>query len=100
MSDAITPLDELDKKNIYAYPNPVKADYSGYISITGLTDNSNIKITDTAGYLINEGISNGGMYNWNGRNIRGEKVASGIYYVLVYDQEGNESVATKILITR
>ena len=100
MSDAITPLEELDKKNIYAYPNPVKADYSGYISITGLTDNSNIKITDTAGYLINEGISNGGMYNWNGRNIRGEKVASGIYYVLVYDQEGNESVATKILITR
>ena len=100
MSDAITPLDELDKKNIYAYPNPVKADYSGYISITGLTDNCNIKITDTAGYLINEGISNGGMYNWNGRNIRGEKVASGIYYVLVYDQEGNESVATKILITR
>lgn len=100
MSDAVTPLEELDKKNIHAYPNPVKADYNGYISITGLTDNCNVKITDTAGYLINEGISNGGMYNWNGRNIRGEKVVSGIYYVLVYDQEGNESVATKILITR
>lgn len=100
MSDAITPAEKLEKANIYAYPNPVKADYSGYISIVGVTDDCNIKITDMAGYLINEGISNGGMYNWNGRNIKGEKVASGIYYVLIYDQEGNESVATKILITR
>lgn len=100
MSDAITPAEQLEKNNIHAYPNPVKADFSGYISIVGLTDNCNIKITDTAGYLINEGISNGGMYNWNGRNTRGEKVSSGVYYILVYDQEGNESVATKIIITR
>ena len=100
MSDAVTPEEILEKKNIHAYPNPVKADYNGLISIVGLTDNCNVKITDAAGYLINEGVSNGGMYNWNGRNSKGEKVASGVYYVLFHDQEGNESVATKILITR
>lgn len=100
MSDATTPAEELDKNNIHAYPNPVRADYSGYISITGLTHDCNVKIVDAAGYLINEGYSNGGQYTWNGRNMRGEKVASGVYYVLTYDSNGKEGVATKILVTR
>ena len=100
MSDATTQAEELDKNNIHAYPNPVRADYSGYISITGLTHDCNVKIVDAAGYLINEGYSNGGQYTWNGRNMRGEKVASGVYYVLTYDSNGKEGVATKILVTR
>ena len=100
MSDATRPEEKLDENNIYAYPNPVKADYSGNIAIVGLTHDCNIKIVDTAGYLINEGTSNGGQYTWNGRNARGEKVASGVYYVLTYDSNGNEGVATKIVVIR
>ena len=100
MSDATRPEEKLDDNNIYAYPNPVKADYSGNIAIVGLTHDCNVKIVDTAGYLINEGTSNGGQYTWNGRNARGEKVASGVYYVLTYDSNGNEGVATKIVVIR
>ena len=100
MSDATRPEEKLDENNIYAYPNPVKADYSGNIAIVGLTHDCNVKIVDTAGYLINEGTSNGGQYTWNGRNARGEKVASGVYYVLTYDSNGNEGVATKIVVIR
>lgn len=100
MSDATRPEEKLDENNIYAYPNPVKADFSGNIAIVGLTHDCNVKIVDTAGYLINEGTSNGGQYTWNGRNARGEKVASGVYYVLTYDSNGNEGVATKIVVIR
>ena len=100
MSDATRPEEKLDENNIYAYPNPVKADYSGNIAIVGLTHDCNVKIVDTAGSLINEGTSNGGQYTWNGRNARGEKVASGVYYVLTYDSNGNEGVATKIVVIR
>ena len=100
MSDATRPEEKLDENNIYAYPNPVKTDYSGNIAIVGLTHDCNVKIVDTAGYLINEGTSNGGQYTWNGRNARGEKVASGVYYVLTYDSNGNEGVATKIVVIR
>lgn len=100
MSDATRPEEKLDENNIYAYPNPVKADYSGNIAIVGLTHDCNVKIVDTAGYLINEGTSNGGQYTWNGRNARGEKVVSGVYYVLTYDSKGNEGVATKIVVIR
>ena len=98
--DAITAADKLVKSNIHVYPNPVRADYSGYISVTGLTHGCLVKIVDAAGLLVNEGESNGGMYSWNGRNQRGEKVASGVYHVLTYDSDGQEGVATKILITR
>ncbi len=99
-SDATRAEEKLEKSEIYAYPNPVRPGYNGDISIVGLTDNCNIKIVDGAGYLINEGYSNGGMYCWNGRDIRGEKVASGVYYVLLYDETGKEGEVAKILITR
>lgn len=100
MGNATEPEETLNENNIHAYPNPVRADYSGDISIVGLTFDCNIKIVDAAGSLINEGTSTGGSYTWDGRNRRGEKVASGVYYVLTYDENGNEGVATKILIIK
>lgn len=99
-SDAIRPEENLKNSEIHAYPNPVKSNYNGNISIVGLTDDCNVKIVDGAGYLINEGISKGGMYTWNGRNQKGEKVSSGVYIVLLYDKNGNEGEVTKIIVTR
>ncbi len=100
MADATEPSDKLDESNVYAYPNPVRPDYSGEISIVGLTFDCNVKIVDTAGSLICEGTSVGGSFTWDGRNKRGDRVAAGVYYVLTYDEEGNEGVATKILFIR
>ena len=94
------PMISLSENNIYAYPNPVRADYSGLITINGLTLDCNVKIVDTAGSLIQEGTSSGGTFTWNGCNKKGDRVASGVYYVLTYDKEGNEGVATKILFIR
>ena len=100
ISDATEPETTLNENNVYAFPNPVKESYSGLISIVGLTLNCEVKIVDTAGYLITEGTSSGGRFTWNGRNAAGEKVSSGVYYVLMYDANGDESLATKILVTR
>ena len=100
MSDATAPEATLQESSVHAYPNPVKASYSGNISIVGLTYDCELKIVDAAGYLIAEGTSTGGQFTWNGRNAKGEKVASGVYYILMYDENGDESLATKILITR
>ncbi len=97
-SNATEAYETLDENNIHAYPNPVRADYNGEITVVGLTFDCNVKIVDTAGSLISEGTSIGGSFSWNGRNKKGEKVASGVYYVLTYDENGNEGVATKILV--
>jgi len=79
-SDSAPASDDLD--NVYAYPNPVRPDYTGWITINGLMDNSLVKITDASGALIYSGTSNGGMMMWDGCNMNGRRVKSGVYYVM------------------
>lgn len=83
--------------NVYAYPNPVNPDYYGEISITGLKENSTVKITDVKGNLINQGKSLGGQYTWNGNNTRGRRVDTGVYIVFGSSSDGTEGVVTKIM---
>ena len=84
----------------YAYPNPVRPDYTGVITVTGLVKDSDVKITNTAGKLIHSGTSNGGIFTWNGRNTEGKRVPSGIYFVLAADKDGKQGIATKILMIK
>ena len=99
-SDAIEPKDSFVNDDVYAYPNPVKQDYAGVITITGLMMDTDIKITNVSGKLIYAGTSVGGQFTWNGRNLQGNKVPSGIYFVLAADKDGKQSIATKILIIK
>lgn len=89
-----------DYSNIYAYPNPVKPDYTGLITITGLMDNSLVKITDSAGNVFYTSRSEGGMVTWDGCNSVGERVKSGVYFVYVSQNENQKSsgAVTKIMI--
>ena len=100
MGDATEPAATLDEKSLHAYPNPVREDYTGEISVTGFTQDCNVKIIDSAGTLIHETTSTGGQITWNGCNMRGDRVSAGVYYVLAYDDGGNKGAATKILVIR
>ena len=100
MSDATEPSAVLEESALHAFPNPVREDYTGEICVTGFTQDCNVKITNSAGTLIYETTSVGGQVTWNGCNMRGERVGAGVYYVLAYDENGNEGAATKILIIR
>lgn len=98
-SDA-TEAEKTFSETAHAFPNPVRPDYTGLITITGLIRDSNIKITDVNGNLIKEGTSIGGQFTWNGKKSNGKRVASGIYFVLASNSEGKEGIATKILIIK
>ena len=90
-----------DYSNVYAFPNPVRPDYEGWISVTGLMDNSLVKITDTAGNLFFQGYSNGGQISWDGRDRNGKRVKTGVYLVFASSnpQSGSQSgVVTKIMV--
>lgn len=98
MSDSNSSNEEMTKDNVWAYPNPVKPDYTGLITITGLSLNANIKIVTSNGTLVNQGKSSSGIYQWNGTDLKGKKVASGIYMVMTATEEGDKGVVCKIAI--
>ena len=101
MSDATAPAETMDDDHVYAYPNPVDfSNYSGLITVTGLTFNADVKITNAAGYLIAEGRSNGGLFTWDGRDKNGNRVGSGIYNVLTATQDGKKGTVCKIAIVK
>jgi hypothetical protein len=100
MSDARRAEEEYDDEKVYAFPNPVTPDYNGLITVVGLKANSHVKITNTAGRVVAEGTSLGGSFTWDGRTPQGQRVATGIYYVLGCDEGGNEGIVTKILFVK
>lgn len=90
-----------DYSDVYAYPNPVKPDYSGWVTIKGLMDNSLLKICDSSMSVVNQIQSEGGMALWDVSDSQGRRVRSGVYYVLASQYDGSQSsgdVVAKILV--
>ena len=86
--------------DVYAFPNPVRPGYAGYIAIKGLVTNARVKITDISGNLVHDGFAEGGQFVWDGYNLHGRRPGSGVYLVFSTDPEGNETMVTKILYMR
>lgn len=96
-SDATTAKTIIDKKQAYAFPNPVKPDYEGTIAITNLPEDANVKITDISGRLVYETYALGGQAVWNGNDYNGKRASSGVYLVYVVNpQDASQKLATKI----
>ena len=99
MSDATTAYETMDKDHVYAYPNPVKPDYTGIITVVGLSYDADVKIVTANGGLVAEGRSNGGTFTWDGRDqTTGRRVASGVYMVMAATADGNKGTVCKIAI--
>ena len=93
---------------VYAYPNPALKNHET-VTIDGrngthLPKGTNVKILDVAGNLVHETNViegqelQGGKVVWNKRNLAGNKVASGIYIVLLSNDDASETTVTKIAI--
>lgn len=88
-----------DLSNVYAYPNPVKPEYGGMIHITGLMENTLVKIADAAGGVVAQGRAENGEFLWNGCNFSGSRVKTGVYYVFAsQNTDGSSHAVTKILV--
>ena len=62
-----------------------------------------VKITDASGMLMAQVMSEGGMAQWDGCNLSGQRVKSGVYYVFASSGGGSQSTpsagaVTKILV--
>ena len=86
-----------DFTNVKVFPNPVRPDFSGPITIQGLGYESDVKITDVSGNLIYQTKSNGGTVIWDGNRLTGERVQSGVYLVWTASTSGKGKAVAKIL---
>lgn len=98
--DATEPATTLKESNIKVFPNPVRPNYTGKIKVTGFTTDSDVKITSTSGIVVAQGKSLGGTFVWDGRDNQGDRVATGVYYVIGSDSEGKNGVVAKILMVK
>ena len=88
--------------SLFFYPNPFKLKSgSNQLTIEGLVKDSDIKILAISGKLVRQFSSPGGrVAYWDGRDDNGNLVGSGIYIVVAYDKDGNNTIAGKVAILR
>lgn len=85
--------------NVLVYPNPVVySQFKGNVTIKGLAEKTNIRITDAAGNLVHSAVARTGYYEWNLNNQKGKRVASGIYFVLMTNEDGSDKATAKIAV--
>lgn len=68
-------------ENVTVFPNPVRPEFFGPITIQGIAFDSDVKITDVAGNLVYKTTSNGGTATWDGKTLQGERVKTGVYLI-------------------
>jgi ligand-binding sensor domain-containing protein len=83
---------------VKVFPNPVKPDYKGLITIQGLGYESDVKITDVSGNLIFKTQSNGGTVVWDGNRLSGSRVKSGVYLIWTASVTGKGKNVAKVVV--
>lgn len=95
--DATEATDNFSEQ-VYAFPNPVRPENTGPITITGLAQNSELKITDISGQLIFQTKANGGSAIWDGNAFNGKRAQTGTYLVFASNGDGSQKEVTRIFI--
>jgi hypothetical protein len=83
--------------NVEIFPNPVRPDFTGSVSIRGLMNNATVKVTDISGQLVYETTSNGGFASWDGRSMNGSRVSTGVYLIFAANKDGSQTHVGKLL---
>ncbi|MDE3058640.1 MAG: hypothetical protein KGJ59_11860 [Bacteroidota bacterium] len=82
-------------------PNPFIIPGSKAVTISGLVDNSVVKILTLNGSLVTQfQAQGGGRAFWDGRDSDEKYVGSGIYFVVAYDATGTQVSTAKIAVIR
>jgi hypothetical protein len=98
-TDAIRPVEEFDK--ITCMPNPYIIPNNVALKIDGLVENSSIKIISLSGEIIREFDSPGGrITTWDGLDLKGNIVPSGIYIVVGFNKDGSKVGKGKVAVVR
>ena len=82
----------LNFDGMYAFPSPVEPDFTGYVKIANLMENSYVTITNREGTVVAELGPVNGCAMWDTSGADGERVPTGIYNI--YAARGAQPVVT------
>jgi len=84
--------------NVTVFPNPIRPEFGGLVSITGLVREADVRITDISGRLVWQGESEGGTATWNTLDFDGQRVKTGIYLIFSTTEDGEDSIVAKVAV--
>jgi ligand-binding sensor domain-containing protein len=93
----------IHKPTATVFPNPVRPDYDGAIAINGLARDAYVKIADVNGTVVFETQALGGQAVWDGKGADGQRVTTGVYWVLSANHKNIEvadAIVAKILVIK
>lgn len=97
-STATNPVEET--KPLFVFPNPVPSGFTGTIGIRGLPEEAWVKITTHDGKLVYQTRSLGGQATWNGKDLQGSRLNSGVYLILASDRTNRTVASGKIFLIK
>lgn len=97
-SHVSAPSSSLNSSSVKVYPNPVRPEYSGNIILNGLTADADVKVVSAGGQAVAGGTSTGGTFVWDGCDLYGRRVASGVYYFMVSTARADQGIVAKIIV--
>ena len=88
--------------DIIVSPNPIILENKNInINIDGLIRDSDVKIMTITGKMVAEFSSPGGrIASWDGKDMNGSYVNTGIYLIIAYDKEGNNVGIGKVAVIK
>lgn len=96
---AVKPLETCDK--IKVGPNPFIIPADSKLKIDGLVAESTVKIMTISGTLVSEFETPGGrIAEWDGRDLNGNLVSSGIYIIAGYNKDASQVCTGKVAVVR
>ena len=82
-------------------PDPLHLPSATGLIIDGLVQGSTLKVLSVDGNLVREIRTPGGRVGfWDGRNERGEFVATGIYLIVAYSEDGSKVASGKFAVIK
>jgi sugar lactone lactonase YvrE len=96
---AVAPRAQFDK--LFVYPNPYLVPNGSPLTVDGLVANSSLKVLTIDGKLVREIKTPGGRIGfWDGKDDRGNVVASGVYVLVGFTDDGSQSGTGKVAVIR
>jgi ligand-binding sensor domain-containing protein len=96
---AAAPQASFDELTVY--PNPYLVPNTSLLTVSGLVENSSLKILSVDGRVVRSISTPGGLAGfWDGKDESGKDVPSGVYVIVAYAEDGSKVAKTKVAVIR